>query len=366
MASLESPKDLFDKLNADVVDQQTALQQISVALFKHLRQVRVGNIMLVGNSGTGKTTIMRAVERLFREDPDLVNHSNTIRMNANVVAEDVSSNAQISIILETLRQNALRIMGDDRSVERFRALMEQGVVFLDEVDKIRSHVGDSPNPQGILAQEAILTLIEGEKVDFPFAEKRSDGTLEEHMITIDTGRVLFVCGGAFEGLYDMVYRRVASGETKDRLVQEFVVEDHNDELDERTHFSLQDFVRYEDMFEYGMTPQFLGRFDEIIILNELTVKGLMRIFVEPKDSLYREARRYFGGMGIELQITKEGLRALAEQAYDHGRIGARALRMIFKRVMRGIEFDPLSSPYVQEREGRKLLRVTRDMVDRMG
>lgn len=365
MATLKSPKDLFDKLNAEVVDQQTALQQISVALFKHLSQVRVGNIMLVGNSGTGKTTIMRAVERIFREDPDLAQFSNTIRMNANVVAEDIASNAQTSVILESLRQNALRILGQDRSVDRFRSLMENGVVFLDEIDKIRSHIGDQANPQGILAQEAILTLIEGEKVDFPFAERQDDGSLAERSVTIDTGRVLFICGGAFEGLYDMVYRRVASGETQDRLVQEFVVEDHSQELDERTHFSLQDFVRYEDMFDYGMTPQFLGRFDEIIILNELTIKGLMRIFVEPQDSLYREARRYFSSLGIELQITKEGLQCLAEKAYDHGRIGARALRMIFKRVMRGIEFNPHASPYVVEKDGQKQLRVTRDMVERM-
>ena len=116
------------------------------------------------------------------------------------------------------------------------------------------------------------------------------------------------------------------------------------------------------MFTYGMTPQFLGRFDEIIVLDELTINGLKRIFVEPQDSPFREARRYFASLGIDLQVTREALELIAERAHENHRLGARALKMVFKRVLRGIEFDPTESYLVQEREGRKVLTLTKEVV----
>jgi len=363
-ALITAPKELYDKLEEYVVDQRTALEQISVTLYKHIRRLKIGNILLIGNSGTGKTTIMRSIERVFAKDPALAQFINIIRLNANVVADEESSALESNIVLERLKQNALRIMGKNVSEKRFVSLMENSVVFLDEVDKIRSHVGDRPNTRGILAQEALLTLIEGEGVAMPLRVKTEQGQWEECDVHIQTGRILFICGGAFEDLYDMVYRRVASGEHRDKLVQEFVIEEDQNDLNEKIHFSLQDYVRYEDLFTYGMTPQFLGRFDEVIVLNDLTIQGLIRIFVEPPDALYREARRYFRSLGIELQVTKEALKQVAEAAYENHRLGARALRMVFKRILRGIEFDPQGSYHLEDQDGRKILRITKDMVDR--
>lgn len=363
-ALITAPKELYDKLEEYVVDQRTALEQISVTLYKHIRRLKIGNILLIGNSGTGKTTIMRSIERVFAKDPALAQFINIIRLNANVVADEESSALESNIVLERLKQNALRIMGKNVSEKRFVSLMENSVVFLDEVDKIRSHVGDRPNTRGILAQEALLTLIEGEGVAMPLRVKTEQGQWEECEVHIQTGRILFICGGAFEDLYDMVYRRVASGEHRDKLVQEFVIEEDQNDLNEKIHFSLQDYVRYEDLFTYGMTPQFLGRFDEVIVLNDLTIQGLIRIFVEPPDALYREARRYFRSLGIELQVTKEALKQVAEAAYENHRLGARALRMVFKRILRGIEFDPQGSYHLEDQDGRKILRITKDMVDR--
>ncbi|CAM2067685.1 AAA family ATPase [Sulfidibacter corallicola] len=364
MSEIQAPKEIFQRLEADVVDQRVALEQISVALYKHLSDIKVGNIMLIGNSGTGKTTIMRAIERMFESNIGLGSFLNTIRLNANIVSNDESTETESSVIVERLHQNALKIMGDHPDPERFRQLMEHSVVFLDEVDKIRAYVGDKANPRGILAQEALLTLIEGEGISRPLTVKNADGTLVQHKVHIDTGRILFICGGAFEGLYDMVYRRVASGETKDKLIQEYVVAETQEDMEQKEHFSLHDYVRYEDMFDYGMTPQFLGRFDEVIVLNDLTIKGLMRIFIEPHNSLFREARRYFRSLGIELQVSKEGVREIAETAYDNHRLGARALRMVFKRVMRGIEFDPHTNYLVKDQGAKKVLTITREMVQR--
>lgn len=354
---------MFTELSATVIDQTVALEQICVSLYKHLKGIKVGNILLIGNSGTGKTTIMRAIEKMFADDERLAQFTNTVRMNANVVATEDSVQPESSVIIERLVQNAMKIMGKEADPERFKALMEHGVVFIDEVDKIRSQVGDNPNPRGILAQEALLTLIEGETLSLPLTRK-VDGELVTEDVYIDTNRILFICGGAFEGLYDMVYRRVASGEHKDKLQQEFVVDDGRD-LEEKVHFNLSQYVRYEDMFAYGMTPQFLGRFDEIIVLNDLTPSGLIRIFLEPKDSVYREAQRFFQSMDIELQITKEAVQLLAERAYDQHRIGARALRSLFKRITRGLEFDPDGSYMVQKVEDKRVLRITRELVDRL-
>lgn len=360
---IQSPKDLYARLAQGVFDQNTTLQQIAVTLYKHIKGIKVGNVMLVGNSGTGKTTIMRTVERVFAQDPELAAYTNIVRLNANLVARDESVDLAGSVIIERLRANALRLLGDDLDPARFRSLMEHGVVFLDEIDKIRALVGDKPSPSGILAQESLLTLIEGEGLDLPFTVRGESGELQTSMVHVDTGKILFICGGAFEGLYDMVYRRVASGEHKDKLIQEYLVGEDAESLEEKEHFSLQGYVRYEDFFDYGMTPQFLGRFDEVIVLGDLTVAGLMRIFVEPPDAPYREARRYFQSLGIELQITREAVRALAEAASDNHRLGARALRGTFKRVLRELEYDPSTSYLLKEKDGQKILAITKDFVE---
>ena len=362
MTTIQTPRDLYDLLAERVIDQQVALEQISVTLFKHVKRLKIGNILLIGNSGTGKTTIMRAIEQVFGSDADLAQFTNTIRLNANVVADEQSANVEASVILDRLRQNAMRIMGNTPTEARFRDLMENGVVFLDEVDKIRAIVGDKANPRGILAQEALLTLIEGESVLLSYTGRDETGNAVPAETHIRTAGILFICGGAFEGLYDMVYRRVASGEHRDKLVSEYVVAEDQQDLAEKEFFSLHDYVRYEDLFAYGMTPQFLGRFDEIIVLNDLTVQGMMRIFLEPSDSVFREARRYFHSLGIDLQITKEALRLLAERARENHRLGARALRSVFKRVMRGIEFDPRESYLLQQQNGKKVLLINRDVV----
>lgn len=361
--SISSPKDLFERLSKGVIDQNTTLRQVAVTLYKHVKGIKVGNLMLVGNSGTGKTTIMRTIERVFSEDKDMARFTNIIRLNANLIANDDSTDLETSVIIERLRTNALKMLGGRGTERQFQEIMEHSVVFLDEIDKIRSIVGDKANPRGILAQEALLTLIEGEGVNLSFSKRSEDGTIQSRPVHVDTNRILFICGGAFEGLYDMVYRRVASGEHKDKLVQEYVVGDGPDSLEEKEHFTLQDYVRYEDMFSYGMTPQFLGRFDEIIVLNNLSINGLMRIFVEPADAPYREARKYFQSMGVDLQITREALRALAEAAYENHRLGARALRMVFKRVLRELEFDPANSYLLKEKDSRKVLAITREMVE---
>jgi len=296
---------------------------------------------------------------MFAKDPLLADYMNTIRLNANLVSNDDSKELESSVVIAKLRENAEQMLLENPCPQRFKSLMENGVVFIDEVDKIRSHVGGQANPRGLVAQEALLTLIEGETISLPYTYK-TEGALKRELVQIETKHILFICGGAFEGLYDQVYRRVASGEYKEKLVQEYVIED--DDLEKKEHFHLTHYVRYEDMFEYGMTPQFLGRFDEIIILNDLTVRGLMRIFMEGDKSLYRETQAYFKSLGVDMRMTREALEVLANAAFENHRIGARALRSLFKRVLRGIEFNPKDNFLIQVVDGQKQLTLTADFI----
>jgi ATP-dependent Clp protease ATP-binding subunit ClpX len=334
---LGSPKEVFAALNVHVFDQDEALQQLSTALFKRIHHLSSGNLLIIGNSGTGKTTLMRAIESLFSRHPQLQSFGNTLRLNANLLSESEQKTPDSNLVIRQLMDNALTKLGKEATKDRFKQMMEHAVVFVDEVDKIRSHVGERVNAAGIRAQEALLTLIEGEEISL-FPLLRGEPNPEGQAVTINTRDILFVCGGAFEGLYDSVYRRVAGGETRDRLVEELVIDDQ--QLDKKEQFHLRDYLRYEDLFTYGMTPQFLGRFDDVILLNDLSLKGLMRIFLEGEFSPFREAQAYFRSLGIELKITREALTKLAEAAQMEHRIGARALRQVFKKIIKPLEFEP--------------------------
>ncbi len=161
---------------------------------------------------------------------------------------------------------------------------------MDEVDKIRSHVGGQPNVAGIRAQEALLTLIENEAVTLDLPDWAGGGTA-----TVNSSELLFVCAGAFEGLYDSVFDRVTIGKDRGALRPVTVVE--GGKVTEKLVFHLRDWLRNEDLFDYGMSPQFLSRFDAVVLLHDLGQDELVRIFLEtpgvglpPEPRLLREPR----------------------------------------------------------------------------
>jgi ATP-dependent Clp protease ATP-binding subunit ClpX len=211
--------------------------------------------------------------------------------------------------------------------------VQRGIVFIDEVDKIRSQVGGHPNVRGIVAQEALLTLMENENVELETGEKT---------YVINSSQILFVAGGAFEELYDSVLRRATIGQDVVPM-KPVVVVSASGEVREELPFHLGDYLKYEDLFRYGMTPQFISRFESIVVLNDLAEGDLARIFVEPVGSIFRTSRDYFGRFGIDLQITRGALIAIAWDAARQKRLGARALRETYRRVIRGLEFEPRSA-----------------------
>jgi ATP-dependent Clp protease ATP-binding subunit ClpX len=323
------PKDIHEELRKRVVGQDEVLREISVALVKHLVGHPAPNILLIGNSGSGKTTLMRAVEQFLAETPDLGEFANVVRLNANVLAEERQGYGKV--VLGRLYANAKQ-KRPGASPDALVRAVERGIVFIDEVDKIRASVSGAAHVRGIVAQEALLTLMENENVEF-----EADG----YTFEINSSHVLFVAGGAFEDLYESVLRRATIGQDVAPM-KPVVVVSASGEVREELPFRLGDYLKYDDLFRYGMTPQFVSRFESIAVLNDLGEADLARIFVEPENSIFRASRAYFERFGVDLQITRAALIAIAWDAMQQKRLGARALRETWRRVIRGLEFEPRS------------------------
>ncbi len=316
-----------------VVGQEAAVREMAIALSKKLAGLRVGNILMIGSSGTGKTTLMRAVEMYLASDAELKLRSTVVRLHANVLGEEAEAGRPGQAVLSRLLERAREQLGVGFPKEAYLERALHGLVFVDEVDKIRSEVGGVPNVRGIRAQEALLTLIENESVPLELPSWLGGGT-----VTVDSSGLLFVCAGAFEGLYDTVFDRVTIGADKGSLQPVTVVE--GGRVTEKLLFRLGDWLRNEDLFDYGMSPQFLSRFDAVVLLEDLGVEELQRIFLETPESGFHQTRAYCESRGLKLAISQEAVAAIAQAAAQQPRLGARGLKEVFRRVVRDLEFEP--------------------------
>jgi ATP-dependent Clp protease ATP-binding subunit ClpX len=299
---------------------------------------------------------MRAVEQVLRSRPDLARYSNVVRINANVLAEAREGYGRS--VLTRLYANAQKALGPGATVEELLRWVERGIVFIDEVDKIRASVGETANVKGIVAQEALLTLMENENVEFEIESP------ERRTVAINSSQILFVAGGAFEEMYDSVYRRAVLG-TDVAPLRPVVVVSSTGVVREETPFHLRDYMKYEDLFRYGMTPQFVSRFESIAVLRDLGEDDLARIFVEPEGSVFRRSRAWFARLGIDLQITRGAMKMIAWEAARQKRLGARALKEVWRRVIRDAEFDPAIAKPTKGPDGREVLTVDEGMVKRV-
>ncbi len=332
-APTPDPTAIAHALSQRVMGQEEAVREMAVALAKQLAGLRVGNILMIGSSGTGKTTLMRAVESYLAADPVLAARSAVVRIHANVLGEEAERGRPGEAVLGRLLARAREQLGAEAAVEDLLRRAASGLVFVDEVDKIRSHVGGQANVSGIRAQEALLTLIENEAVPLALPAWAGGGS-----VTVDSTELLFVCAGAFEGLYDAVFDRITIGKDRGALQPVTVVE--GGKVMEKLVFRLRDWLRNEDLFDYGMTPQFLSRFDAIVLLDDLDEDSLVRVFLGTPESGYQQARAYFESRGVHLAISPAAVRRIAAEAARQPRLGARALKEVFRRVVGGYEFDP--------------------------
>ena len=216
--------------------------------------------------------------------------------------------------------------------------MERATVCIDEIDKMSTLLAGRPNPVGVVLQQGLLTLMEGERIAYRL-RAWADGVEREELVTIDSSKMMFICGGAFEGLYDQVYNRVAKCGSGERLKTE-AVKTADGSVRLETRFSLAEYLKMKDLFDFGMVPQFMARFDKVVVLNDLDTAVLKEILLHSVDSPLARTRRYFDALGIGLELEDLAAGLIAERAALENRTGARALRDVFSEIVNTIEFDP--------------------------
>jgi ATP-dependent Clp protease ATP-binding subunit ClpX len=358
-----TPSQIFDELRKGVLGQNTALRYVAVAVYKHATGKVPGNILLIGNSGTGKTTIMNNIQRMYHDVPEYRPFRAMTIINANLLVDAERLEFQPHRLFTAVEQRARALLGPKPSADALKETMERATICIDEVDKMSSIVAGKPNPIGVVLQQGLLTLMEGEVVTYKtFATE--DGEDVPVTLNIDTSHMMFICGGAFEGLYDQVYLRVINPSSGEKLKSQ-AVQMADGQVRIETRFALADFLKPEDLFEYGMVPQFMARFDNVVMLRDLDVAVLKEILVNSLDSPFIRSKKFFEVMDIALEIEDVAAAMIAEAAEKNIRTGARALRTVFNKIINPLEFDPWHHEGLEEKaEGGHRLVVTQDMARR--
>ena len=362
LASITPPA-IFQELQKGVLGQSTSLRYTSVAVYKHTTGKVPGNILLIGNSGTGKTTIMNNIQRMYHEVEEYRPFRAMTIINANLLVDAERLEFQPARLLAAVEQRARALVGEQPTAEELVATMERATICIDEIDKMSSIVAGKPNAIGVVLQQGLLTLMEGEMVAHR-THVWEDGVEREIVLSVDTRHMMFICGGAFEGLYDQVYLRVIKPGSGEKLTSE-AIQTADGQVRIESRFALSDFLKPEDLFEYGMVPQFMARFDDVVLLRELDASVLKEILLKSLDSPYLRSKRYFDVLGIDLEIDDVGAAMIAEEAAKSTRTGARALRTVFGRIVNRLEFDPWNFEGLEEgSDGRKRLLISTEMVRR--
>lgn len=355
------PPIIFEELNHGVLGQNKALRFVSVAVFKHTTGKIPGNILMIGSSGTGKTTIMNNIQRLYNEVPEYQQFRAVTIINANLLVDVDRMEFQPNRLLKAVEQRARALVGHHPSPEALKHAIERATICVDEIDKMAAVVAGKPNAIGVVLQQGLLTLMEGEQLAY-IVHAWVDGKEREVTLDIDTGKMMFVCGGAFEGLYDQVYNRVLKPGSGEKL-RTTTIRTAEGKVRMETSFSLGDFLKPKDLFDFGMVPQFMARFESTVLLRDLSIAVLKEILLKSFESPFVRARRFFKVLDIKLEIEDLAASLIAEAAAKDSRTGARALRPIFVELINPFEFDPLHKGELEPLEGGgwKLL-VTADMV----
>lgn len=359
------PKDINAYLTAKVLGQAGVLRLISVSIYKHIHGLKAGNVLFIGNSGTGKTTVMRAISQFYDDHEELSAFRTMVIINANTLAPEVEGEDRATRLFRRIEARVRALYGSDLSAQRLKEAMENATVCVDEVDKISARVSGKANVEGITTQYALLTLLEGEDAMYRTEVVGRDGRRETVDLAIDTSKMLFICGGAFEELYDQVYTLLVNRKDERRLKETSEVERQADgSVKVRTvvRFRLKDYLRLSDMFAYGMMPQFVSRFSTIAIFEELGRDELKKIMLTADDSPLRASRDYFRHMGVTLRLTDKALELIADHAMKNTRIGARALREIYTGLIADYEYDPGTSPKLTASDSGQVLTIDQEAV----
>jgi ATP-dependent Clp protease ATP-binding subunit ClpX len=328
-----TPKDIKGHLDKYIIGQDEAKKYLSVAVYNHYKrlaqegeddvEIEKSNVMLVGRTGTGKTLLAKTIARFLNVPFAIVDA--TVFTEAGYVGEDVES------ILSRLLQVC------DYNTE----LAERGIVYIDEIDKI-ARKQDNPSitrdVSGEGVQQAMLKMLEGTEVHVPPQGGRKHP--EQKLVKVNTSNILFICGGAFDGIEKIIAKRV------NMHVIGFKGADKQDDEDVDRDNLLQ-YITQKDIKSFGLIPELIGRLPVLSYLEPLDIDALKRILVEPKNSLLKQYQKLFKLEGIRLEFTKEAVQFVAEKAIEF-QLGARGLRSICEAVMTDAMFEMPSQKDVKE------------------
>jgi len=325
LANLPTPHELYEQLSDYVVGQEQAKKALSVAVYNHYKRIGLdsasddevelakSNIMLLGPTGSGKTLLAQTLARTLRV-PFAIADATTLT-EAGYVGEDVEN-----ILLKL-------ITAADFDIDR----AEIGIIYIDEIDKIArkaENLSITRDVSGEGVQQALLKIVEGCDASVPPQGGRKHP--QQELIHINTTNILFILGGAFVGLTDIIAQRV--GKSAIGFTSELP------ESKEANEAELLSKVLPEDLNKYGMIPEFVGRIPVITSLSALDEDDLVRILIEPKNALVKQYCKMFEFEDSVLEFTDEALRAIAHEAVEHG-TGARGLRSICERVLMDVMYD---------------------------